>query len=260
MSDKRWSGAGKFVWHDLMTTDREASVAYYAQLLGWSFEDEQLEGFGSYKMIRSGDKAQGGFVPLDKDQGLPSHWIGYVLVNDVDAATARAAQAGGRVCVPGTDIPSVGRFALVTDPGGGLSSPFRGGDSEETEAEGPPAEGHFCWDELLAVDVEAAAGFYQQLYGWERAQADMGEMGVYHLFRAGDKDRAGMMAKPKQAPGGSVWLPYVSVADVDTKAELAAKLGAVIHVPPSDIPGVGRFSVTSDPQGASLGLLKLAAG
>jgi hypothetical protein len=88
----------------------------------------------------------------------------------------------------------------------------------------------------------------------------MGEMGTYHLLKRGGADAGGMLAMPPGAEGPSSWLPYVAVDDVDSTTDRVEELGGRIFVPPSDIPGVGRFSVTADPTGASIALYKPAAG
>ena len=53
---------------------------------------------------------------------LPSHWMTYFSVDDCDARAHKANQLGGKVCVPPTDIPPVGRFSVVTDPQGAVFS------------------------------------------------------------------------------------------------------------------------------------------
>ena len=61
----------------------------------------------------------------------PPHWMSYVAVNDVDAVAARIAELGGAVCVPPTDIPTVGRFSVINDPSGATLSiiTFNGANS-----------------------------------------------------------------------------------------------------------------------------------
>jgi predicted enzyme related to lactoylglutathione lyase len=54
--------------------------------------------------------------------GAPTHWMAYVAVDDVDAAAHRVVELGGSVCVPPTDIPTVGRFCVINDPTGGTLS------------------------------------------------------------------------------------------------------------------------------------------
>jgi uncharacterized protein len=74
----------------------------------------------------------------------------------------------------------------------------------------------------------------------------------------GETHVSGLMDLPEDARKRSAppsWLGYVAVDDVDATAEHAKRLGGAVHVPPRDIPNVGRFSIIADPQGATLGLL-----
>jgi predicted enzyme related to lactoylglutathione lyase len=59
---------------------------------------------------------------------------------------------------------------------------------------------------------------------------------------------------PAQVP--SYWLAYFTVEDVDKSHKTAVEHGAKELLEPQDFPG-GRFSIVSDPQGASFGLLKM---
>jgi hypothetical protein len=54
------------------------------------------------------------------------------------------------------------------------------------------------------------------------------------------------------------WKPYFAVSDVDATAKKVKSAGGQIHQPPADIPKVGRFSIVSDPQGASFALITLS--
>jgi hypothetical protein len=58
----------------------------------------------------------------DQWQGVPPHWMIYVTVANCDERAARAGQLGGQICVPPTDIPNVGRFAVIADPQGAAFS------------------------------------------------------------------------------------------------------------------------------------------
>jgi len=247
---------GKFVWHDLMTTDRDKSVAFYTQLFGWTVTEIEMGGW-KYSMIKNRGQDIGGIVP---EKNLPrSHWMGYLSVDNVDAACDRMLSLGGKVGVPPTDIPNVGRFAVVTDPQGAWFSPFKpkAGQPEVPEPTGPAAPGSFTWDELLTSDPEAAAKFYQAVLGWTLAAFDMPQ-GKYWIFKRGDKDAAGMMKSPSEAQHPPFWLPYVAAADVDATAAKAKQLGAQLFVEPRDIPGVGRMAVLGDPVGATIALWRQA--
>ena len=115
---------GRFVWHDLMTTHPDKARQYYSDLLGWTYKDFTTPE-GTYQMIHAAGTEWGGFMPLDPAHGVPSHWISYVTVADVDATTAKVQALGGQVAVPAMDIPTVGRFAVVASPTGAYVSPFR---------------------------------------------------------------------------------------------------------------------------------------
>jgi predicted enzyme related to lactoylglutathione lyase len=247
---------GRFVWHDLMATDVDASLEYHRKLFGWTVEEIDIPGMGKYRKLGAGEHEIGGIVPLEGAEGIPAHWIGYVTVDDVDAASQRAGSSGGQVCVPPTDIPEVGRFSVITDPTGAVVSPFRSIHGEPPEPEGPPPVGTFCWDELLTNDPEACAAFYGEVFGWTTQDFDMGELGEYVLFQRGGKGAgAGMLMMPPDAEGRPAWLPYVSVTNVDEKVEKVVELGGTVFVPPTDIPNVGRYSVTADPTGAMLAVM-----
>ena len=249
--------ASRFVWHDLMTTDLPRSLAFYTTLFGWERKPWDMGPAGTYDMVYAGEVGIGGMVPLDGAEapGVPSHWIGYIAVDDVDAACAKADATGGKTCVPPTDIPSVGRFAVVEDPTGAVFSPFKGTGPDMPEPATPPL-GTIVWNELMTTDPEKAGAFYGGLTGWTLEKMDMGPMGFYHLFKRGDTPAGGMMQLPADAPARPHWLPYVAVADADASAARAAELGATVLVPPTDIQDWGRFAVAMDPTGAVFGVLQ----
>lgn len=107
--------------------------------------------------------------------------------------------------------------------------------------------GHFVWRELMTSDVAAAKAFYGPLLGWTWTERE----GGYAQARAGERYVAGLMALPPHVPAPT-WLTYLSVADVDAVAAAVAPNGGAVRVPPSDIPGVGRWAAIADPTGAVL--------
>ena len=126
------------------------------------------------------------------------------------------------------------------------------------ETQAPPAAGTFCWNELMTRDADAAKKFYFALFDWQAQDMDMGEMGVYTIFKKGEKEIGGMMEMAGEQFEGVPphWMGYIAVDDVDVSTNKAEQLGAQICVPPTDIPGVGRFSVITDPTGATISLFK----
>ena len=250
------ASGSRFVWHDLMTTDLEGSLEFYTRLFGWERRPWDMGGGNSYDMLFAGEIGIGGAVRLSEGDGVPAHWIGYLAVDSVDRACEHASALGGTTCVPPTDIPTVGRFAVVEDPTGAVFSPFTPLPGSAQPEPAIPPVGTVAWNELMSSDPAKAGEFYTALTGWTRTAMDMGEMGMYHLFRRGETNTAGMMQLPHDAPMRSHWLPYIAVASCDAAAARAAELGGTVLVTPTDIQDWGRFAIVMDPASAAFGVLE----
>lgn len=111
-----------FCWGELATTDAAAAKSFYSGLFGWSLK-ESSDGM-PYTELANGGQPIGGIMAMSGPQweGVPPHWGIYFMVEDCDASAAKAGALGGKVCVPPTDIPHVGRFAVVQDPQGAAFS------------------------------------------------------------------------------------------------------------------------------------------
>ena len=118
----------------------------------------------------------------------------------------------------------------------------------------------FIWYELATSEPAAAKAFYRKVVGWEM-QA-FGGATEYTVLDAGDGQVGGIAALPAEAREAGrkpSWMGYVGVDDVDAVADRIRRAGGAVHRPPEDIPGVGRFAVVADPQGAAFMLLKGAS-
>ena len=249
---------GRVVWHDCMTTDIDKSVDFYSKLFGWEIKDVDMggvDGHPPYKMIHAGEAGIGGFVQVKADDDVPTRWVAYVAVDDIDAACKRATTGGGKVAVPPQDIPNVGKFSIIVDPQGGMIAPYQSATDLGPEPEGPNPVGQFIWEEMMAKDPAAAAGYYAELFGWKSQEMDMGEMGTYRIQMRGETPEAGIMAMPPGADKPS-WLSYVHVEDVDKWAAQVNELGGKTVMEPMSIPNVGRMSVHIDPCGSAFALYK----
>lgn len=247
---------GKFVWHDLMTTDPARAREFYSEVFGWTWNEVDMGG-SKYPMIHAAGEDHGGVNKLGAAAGQPSHWICYVTVDDVDAAAGKAEELGGRVAEKPTDIPGIGRFAVVVSPTGAALAAYKPNEWRGEGYEGPGRPGTFVWHELLALDPDGEGSFFGEVFGWNPALNMSGPYGDYYLFKRKDreKDAGGMLKKP-DGSGPSVWFPYVGVEDVDAVAAKIESLGGKIWVKPTDIPSVGRFSVVGDPTGAMFGIYR----
>jgi predicted enzyme related to lactoylglutathione lyase len=247
---------GRFVWHDLMAADARQAETYYTKLLGWgtsAWDSADMP----YTMWTREDTPLGGVMELPEDarqSGALPHWLAYVAVPDVDGAVAETEAAGGTARVPPTDIPTVGRFAIIADPQGATLAVFcpAGGAPGH---DGPPRIGEFSWHELAATDHEAAFAFHSSLFGWERMQTlDLGEAGSYQIFGRAGLPLGGMFNKPAQIPGPPFWLCYIRVDNVGASVERVGELGGRVLNGPLDVPGGDTVAQCLDPQGAAFAL------
>ena len=244
---------GRFVWHDLITTNVDGAVDFYGKLFPeWSIEKLETDGASQYHVIEVAGQDIGGIVGVPEESGIPSHWIGYVAVEDCDAAVKRTVELGGKCLVPAIDVPQVGRFAIVQDPQGAVLKPFS--VQKQISLPADPSIGRPAWNELLTKDVAAARDFYSSAFGWSSVEQPIDGMGTYTLFRSGEQDVAGIMSLPEDAEAPPNWLTYFHADDVDSRAHTVEALGGQVFVAPQDIPGVGRFSVHADPVGAFFAL------
>ena len=137
--------------------------------------------------------------------------------------------------------------------------------NEAEHFSGPlPAQGEFCWTEIACGNLAACKSFYENVFGWKISDAKSDDGFPYLEFssKAVAEPDGGMYELNPEYFGGHAPPPhfaiYVSVDDVDAAAEKAVSLGGSIRRPPTDIPGVGRMCVISDPTGASVSLVTLA--
>jgi predicted enzyme related to lactoylglutathione lyase len=107
--------AGSLCWNELQARDVEVARTFYAALFGWKMKISP-----EYTELAAGDQPIGGIIASKSPPQVPSFWLPYFAVADCDASTAKAQSLGAAIYVPPTDIPNVGRFAVVADPQGAV--------------------------------------------------------------------------------------------------------------------------------------------
>jgi hypothetical protein len=109
-------------------------------------------------------------------------------------------------------------------------------------------KGKFAWYELMTSDTEAAGKFYSDVVGWTTKAMPSPDGSQYTTFNLGEVGMAGMLALPEHTG----WIGYIAVDDVDAHIEKIVEAGGKLWKPATDIPGMLRFAVLSDPQGAAI--------
>ena len=250
---------GRFVWYEDLAKDPKAAIDFYTEVVGWKTQPF-TEGGHDYIMWVGSQGPLGGVMKLPDEaakMGIPPHWMAHVQVENVDATAALAQKLGGTVHKEPTDIPTVGRFAVIGDPQGAFVAIFT--PSTPRTLHDSSKAGEFCWNELMTSDSFGAFNFYTQLFGWKIInELDMGPIGTYRIFGIGDKQMGGMMNIPKGAPMPPTWIYYTETSDLDAALERAKKRGATVMNGPMEVPGGGRIAQLMDPQGAAFALHQAA--
>jgi predicted enzyme related to lactoylglutathione lyase len=245
-----------FFWYELMTSDVKAAEAFYGAVVGWRGE-KFGGGSMNYTVMNAVDRGVTGIMDIPEDakaMGAGPSWLGYIYTDNVDDAADNLKKAGGVVHRPPSDIPEVGRFAVVADPQGATFMLMKPNQPDQPPVPlGTP--GHIGWHELLASDWKSAFDFYAGQFGWTKGDAmDMGAMGTYQLFATGKDAVGGIMTKPANIPA-PYWLFYFNVPALDPAAATLKEKGGTVLLEPMEVPGGGWIVQAKDPQGAVFALM-----
>jgi uncharacterized protein len=163
---------GSLCWNELATRDIDEAKRFYAAVFGWTGETNALADT-SYTEWKLEGRTVGGMIQMNDEwpADVPAHWMVYFAVDDIDAATAKVEELGGRISVPPTDTPA-GRFAVVNDPHGAVFSIIklaegRGEDEEGAETNAAETD--------AGDDAKPDAGNDGKSDAGEDAQPDAGD-------------------------------------------------------------------------------------
>jgi predicted enzyme related to lactoylglutathione lyase len=117
---------GALTWNDLVTPDAEAAASFYGALFGWT--TEEMPDSGGYRVIRNGERANGGIVQVDPEganAGTPATWLPYFGHDDARRAAAEAPDLGATVMNGPLEILG-GTIAVLADPQGAVFAVWSG--------------------------------------------------------------------------------------------------------------------------------------
>lgn len=246
---------GKWVHFELWTPDVARARAFYGEIFGWTFVDRAAGAAiwhrnRPFGLIRAAPAAAAG--------PLATAWVGHVSSEFVDLPSVL-----GKVLVPVTDVPEVGRLTVLVDDWGapfGLIEAEHGDARDET-----PAAGDIVWFEHWSRNkktVAAAADFYT-LVGrydltWKYSRwITWGRPTDRTEYTVSIRDkvaRLGYAAAPSPSLAGR-FVPYVLVDDVAAAMAAATRLGGRIVTKPS----AQGIATVADPGGAVVGLVRAPA-
>jgi hypothetical protein len=253
---------GSYIWYELMTTDPRGAKAFYDDIVGWNV-GEPLPGPVEYRMIgRSDGGSAGGVLTLNEEMtshGARPIWLGYICVDDVDESVASIEAAGGKALMAASNIPDVGRIAMVADPQGApfyVMKPTPPADKPNAKSDvfSPEAVQRCSWNELSTSDPVAARRFYGEQFGW--TSDDFMPMGEHGEYRFIDHDglRLGAIAGAMDGQQPH-WRYYFRVPSIAKAKETVEAKGGKIAMGPMEVPGGDHILIGFDPQGAEFALV-----
>jgi len=109
-----------FVHVELNTAEPEKVKAFYSKLFQWQFEEMANPSVpeDAYTLVKVGEGTGGGI--MKQIPGGPSGWLAYVAVEDIHASTEKAKSLGAQVMKGVTEVPGMGWFSFIRDPGGAV--------------------------------------------------------------------------------------------------------------------------------------------
>jgi hypothetical protein len=253
---------GDFIWYELMTPDAEGAKAFYDAVVGWNIGEGVAE-YNGYRMIgRSDGGNAGGVLPLSAEMqqhGARPTWLGYIHVQDVDRKVADIEAAGGKALMPATDIPNVGRIAMVADAQGApfyVMKPIPPANDPHGKSDvfSETAQQRVGWNELSTSDPAAARRFYGDQFGWNSEEfMSMGEMGEYRFW---DHHGQRIGAVCGTMPGGHTkWRYYIRVPSISAAKGVVEQKGGTVAMGPHEVPTGDWILIGTDPQGAEFALV-----
>lgn len=249
---------GEIVWADLVTTDVETAVAFYADVFGWDIRRSKDPGY--VELAHDGDVICA-VARFDDEDVTPGNarWLVSISVADVDNSAQKVELHGGSILEASEDFPDRGRLAVVSDDQDAVFMLLRasGGD--------PPGNRHVAgawgWAELWTNDVEKAVAFYEEVIGYRAVRVPR-EDGQHPVMLTTLKRPRGTIVKIPSANVEPNWLPYVPVADGRATLQRIEVAGGSVLLTSDEVEGdTGSFAaVVADPTGGVFAIQEMEAG
>ncbi len=243
----RWP-AGAPCWADIMVSDLDRSMDFYATVLGWRFTPSDPAYGGYCNALVDGEPVVGMSPALPEMEDDPHAWAVYLASDDIVATGRAAVAAGARQLFEPMAVGSFGTMGVWIDPTGAAFGVWQ--PQEHTGFSIVGKHGAVAWCDLLTTDQAAAERFYAEVFGY--TYQDIGDDSMpYALFTVPGGERpAGGMGGPVPDAGDAQpgWGVAFQVEDVDEAAERIRRAGGSISSEPSDFE-YGRMAVAAGPDG-----------
>lgn len=251
---------GTFSWADVMSTDIKKTEDFLTGLFDWALKHEPTPMDVDYTMFYLDNHTVAGGTPIVPEimphmKDVPSHWMCYITVDNVDEMAKKTEKLGGKVLMPPMDVMESGRTVTITDPTGAAISLWQ--PKNHIGAGIVNTVGAMGWNELYTRDSDKAKQFFSKLFGWTYDVSP--ELNNYITIKNHNGRMNGgiMEIQPEWGDMPPAWVPYFTVTNVDESIALSKKLGGDLVGEANKAPGVGSFAMIHDPAGAHFMIIQM---
>ena len=117
---------GSIAWRDLTVADAPRLRDFYSEVIGWTASEVPMGEYNDFSMNlpRSGDSIAGVCHSRGGNARLPSQWLIYVIVADLQRSIDRCTALGGKVLAGPTGLGGQGKYCVIQDPAGAVMALF----------------------------------------------------------------------------------------------------------------------------------------
>lgn len=240
----------EFVWCDLSTFDLPQAGRFYRNLFDWDQMSNGPDPSGDYEFFNVGRKPSAGIFAMPQflqEIGMPSFWMSYVRVANLDDSLALAIKLGAKCEIKPTPFDASSRYALIRDPAGAGFTLYEGPDLQGRDIFG--SHGRMVWNELHVPDLAQIADFYRKLFDWDIKRAPTHDT-RYTVHSTSGSPVASIQELDESAKGPkNYWAVFFFVDDLDMIVRNAvATGGSAVYFSDADS---GSFALLTDDQGAA---------
>ena len=185
---------------------------------------------------------------------MPSFWMTYIEVDDLQSTVGQARLLGGRIELEESGLR--GEMALIRDPLGAGFTCYQGAETSVRDSSG--THGKWSWSELYASDLEKIRDFYERLFRWQ-IKPDSAHSDRYAIINSrGENTGAVQVASPEMKGDKEFWAVFFTVKDAAEATDIIRSAGGTVYLEHEYSTVQGRHIVATDPQGATFFLTEQA--
>ena len=120
------SSVGTIAWVDLTVPNADRVRDFYSHVIGWKPEPVVMGDYSDYNMTdpTTGEPRTGVCHKKGVNVDLPSAWMVYFIVENIEESVAKCNEAGGKIIVKPKSMGNYGKYSIIEDPAGAVCALF----------------------------------------------------------------------------------------------------------------------------------------